>query len=431
MLKENVLPADTFVAINRTILNDQDRKLLTMLYQPIIGQTAISLYFTLWSYLDRNEIISLEWTHHHLMTSMRIKLSEIIEAREKLEGIGLIKAYIKKGNINHFVYELFSPLSAHEFLNNPVLDTSLYNNVGSTEYEKIISYFKIPKMNLKEYTDITCSFNEVFESTNLNSYDHVIQDIKKKNSNKLSIVSKIDLDTIFAAIPEEMFNIRSVTKETKELLYKLSFIYDFDDEKMVNLIRNCLTEKRTIDKELLKKNSKRVYQFEHFGKLPSLLYRSQPEYLRKPVGDTSKKAKLIYQFETTTPYDFLSSKYDGIRLNKSDVATLEYLLIDMNLKPGVVNVLVDYVLKINNNKLTRSFIEVIAAQWARNKVETVEAAMDLAEKENKNRKVYVEKKSSKNRVLEEKPEWFEQNIEKNKASKEEMEEMQKMLSEFK
>lgn len=431
MLKENVLPADTFVAINRTILNDQDRKLLTMLYQPIIGQTAISLYFTLWSYLDRNEIISLEWTHHHLMTSMRIKLSEIIEAREKLEGIGLIKAYIKKGNINHFVYELFSPLSAHEFLNNPVLDTSLYNNVGSTEYEKIISYFKIPKMNLKEYTDITCSFNEVFESTNLNSYDHVIQDIKKKNSNKLSIVSKIDLDTIFAAIPEEMFNIRSVTKETKELLYKLSFIYDFDDEKMVDLIRNCLTEKRTIDKELLKKNSKRVYQFEHFGKLPSLLYRSQPEYLRKPVGDTSKKAKLIYQFETTTPYDFLSSKYDGIRLNKSDVATLEYLLIDMNLKPGVVNVLVDYVLKINNNKLTQSFIEVIAAQWARNKVETVEAAMDLAEKENKNRKVYVEKKSSKNRVLEEKPEWFEQNIEKNKASKEEMEEMQKMLSEFK
>lgn len=431
MLKENVLPADTFVAINRTILNDQDRKLLTMLYQPIIGQTAISLYFTLWSYLDRNEIISLEWTHHHLMTSMRIKLSEIIEAREKLEGIGLIKAYIKKGNINHFVYELFSPLSAHEFLNNPVLDTSLYNNVGSTEYEKIISYFKIPKMNLKEYTDITCSFNEVFESTNLNSYDHVIQDIKKKNSNKLSIVSKIDLDTIFAAIPEEMFNIRSVTKETKELLYKLSFIYDFDDEKMVDLIRNCLTEKRTIDKELLKKNSKRVYQFEHFGKLPSLLYRSQPEYLRKPVGDTSKKAKLIYQFETTTPYDFLSSKYDGIRLNKSDVATLEYLLIDMNLKPGVVNVLVDYVLKINNNKLTRSFIEVIAAQWARSKVETVEAAMNLAEKENKNRKVYVEKKSSKNRVLEEQPEWFEQNIEKNKASKEEMEEMQKMLSEFK
>ena len=431
MLKENVLPADTFVVINRTILNDQDRKLLTMLYQPIIGQTAISLYFTLWSYLDRNEIISLEWTHHHLMTSMRIKLSEIVEAREKLEGIGLLKSYIKKGNINNFVYELYSPLSAHEFINNPVLDTSLYNNVGASEYEKIISYFKIPKMNLKEYIDITCNFNEVFESTKLNSYDHVIQDIKKRNVNKLAISSKIDLDTIFSSIPEEMFNQRSVTKDIKELLYKISFIYDFDDEKMVELIRNSLTDKRTIDKADLKKNSKKVYQFENFGKLPSLLYRNQPEYLRKPVGDTSKKAKIIYQFETTTPYDFLLSKYDGIRLSKSDTAILEYLLVDMNLKPGVVNVLIDYVLKINNNKLTRSFIETIASQWARSKVETVEAAMNLAEKENKNRMTYSEKKQARNISLEEKPVWFEKNIEKNVATKEEIEEMEKILSEFK
>lgn len=431
MLKENVLPADTFVVINRTILNDQDRKLLTMLYQPIIGQTAISLYFTLWSYLDRHEIISLEWTHHHLMTSMRIKLSEIVESREKLEGIGLLKSYVKKGNINNFVYELYSPLSAHEFINNPVLDTSLYNNVGASEYEKIISYFKIPKMNLKEYIDITCNFNEVFESTNLNSYDHVIQDIKKRNTNKLAITSKIDLDTIFSSIPEEMFNQRSVTKDVKELLYKISFIYDFDDEKMVELIRNSLTDKRTIDKAELKKNSKKVYQFENFGKLPSLLYRNQPEYLRKPVGDTSKKAKIIYQFETTTPYDFLLSKYDGIRLSKSDTAILEYLLVDMNLKPGVVNVLIDYVLKINNNKLTRSFIETIASQWARSKVETVEAAMNLAEKENKSRKTYSEKKQTRNMIVEEKPEWFEKNIEKNVATKEEIEEMEKILSEFK
>ena len=228
-----------------------------------------------------------------------------------------------------------------------------------------------------------------------------------------------------------MFNIRSVTKDTKELLYKISFIYDFDDERMVELIRNSLTDKKTIDKNLIRKNSKKVYQFENFGKLPSLLYRNQPEYLRKPVGDTSNKAKIIYQFETTTPYDFLSSKYDGIHLSKSDIAILEYLLVDMNLKPGVVNVLVDYVLKINNNKLTRSFIEVIASQWARSKVETVEAAMNIAGKENRNRKNYTETKQVKSRMLEEKPIWFEKNIEKNEATKEEIEEMEKMLSEFK
>lgn len=429
MLKQSLLPADTFVVVNRTVLCDQDRKILTMLYQPIIGQVAISLYFTLWSYLDQSEIISLEWTHHHLMTNMRLRLDGIKEARERLEGIGLIKTYFKKGDVNRFVYEMFSPLTAHEFLNNPVLNISLYNNVGTTEYDKIVSYFKLPRMNLSEYTDITCKFNEIFESTDLNSYDHIENDIRKVSRNKLEITSKIDLDTIIASLPEEMFNPSSLTKDTKELLYKLSFIYDFDNEKMSELIRNSLSEKRIIDKSLLKMNSRKVYQFEHYGKLPSLLYRSQPEYLRKPSGETSKKAKIIYQFETTTPYDFLLSKYNGARPTKQDTAILEYLLLDMNLNPGVVNVLVDYVLKINNNKLTRSFVESIAGQWAKSKIETVESAMSFAEKEYKSMKKYKQTKVTKN--IEEKPVWFKENISESKASDSEIAEMKKMLSELK
>ena len=177
MLKQSLLPADTFVVVNRTVLCDQDRKILTMLYQPIIGQVAISLYFTLWSYLDQSEIISLEWTHHHLMTNMRLRLDGIKEARERLEGIGLIKTYFKKGDVNRFVYEMFSPLTAHEFLNNPVLNISLYNNVGTTEYDKIVSYFKLPRMNLSEYTDITCKFNEIFEpAKDLGIIDYIIID---------------------------------------------------------------------------------------------------------------------------------------------------------------------------------------------------------------------------------------------------------------
>ena len=65
MIKEKVLPADTFVVLNKTILNNEDRKLLIMLYQQIIGYKAINLYFTLWTNLDRREILSSEYTHHH------------------------------------------------------------------------------------------------------------------------------------------------------------------------------------------------------------------------------------------------------------------------------------------------------------------------------------------------------------------------------
>ena len=59
------------------------------------------------------------------------------------------------------------------------------------------------------------------------------------------------------------------------------------------------------------------------------------------------------------------------------------LIIGYGLKPGVVNVLIDYILKTNNNKLTRNLAETIAGQWQRLKIETVDEAMRVAEKEHK------------------------------------------------
>lgn len=429
-MKMNVLPADTYIVINKTVLSDQDRRILIMLYQPIIGSEAINLYFSLWSSLERNEIMSQECNHHQLMTSMRKKLSDIIEARERLEAIGLVKTYVKQGSINNYVYQLYSPCSAHEFINNPILNTALYNNVGKIEYEKIISYFKIPRINLTNYEEITCNFNDVFD-VSCNSYiDYENNSIKRRYNNSLKINSKIDIDNIFSLIPEEVFNIRSLTKDVKDLIYKLAFIYNLNEDNLNELIRNSLSDKKAIDKDKLRTNCRNFYQFENNGKLPSLIFRAQPEYLRKPVGDTSKRAKIIYTFETTTPYDFLYSKYHGSEPTKSDLKILEYLAVDLNMKPGVINVLIDYVLRINDNKLTKSFIDTIAGQWKRKKIETVEEAMDIAEKEYKKRKNIVPEKGSKV-IVTKKPDWFDKNIENKEASDEEISEIDALLGKYK
>lgn len=421
MIKEKVLPADTFVVVNRTILNDEARKLLIMLYQPIIGYKAINLYFTLWSDLDKREIASIEYTHHHLMTSMQLRLTDIIEAREKLEAIGLLKTYVKKENINNFVYELYSPISASEFLNNPILAVSLYNNVGKYEYEKIVDYFKLPKISLKEYEDITCSFSDVFAPSNVNEFEIVNSNLQKYSNAKINITPKIDIDNIVSLIPDDMLNIKSITKDLKDLIYKISFIYNYDDATMSELIRASLNEKKQVDKKVLRNNSRKLYQFENSGKLPSIIYRNQPEYLRKPIGDVSKKAKVIYQFETTSPYDFLMSKYNGSKPSRSDLTILEYLLIDMNLNPGVVNVLIDFVLKINNNKLTKAYVEKIASQWAKSKIETVEDAMEISLKEYKLRKA-----KTKTVIKEEKPDWFDKEFETKKTSEDELKELEEL-----
>ncbi len=424
MLKVSVLPADTYVVVNRTIFNDNDRRILTMLYQPIIGSVAVNLYFTLWSFLDKNEVKSLEWTHHHLMINMGLSLDVIIEAREKLEGIGLVKTYFKKDNINKFVYELYSPISGAEFFNNPILSVALYNNLGKQEYEKTLTFFKVPRVVLSDYEDITCKFSEIYDTGVGASMGYDYSDVRNSLKLGFSIDPKFNLDDILSMIPSDMLNYKGITKETRELIYKLSFIYDLNEDGIRYIISNSINEKHNIDKELLRENSRKYYSFENAGKLPSLVYRNQPEYLRKPVGDVSKKAKAIYYFETTSPYEFMYAKNNNTEPSSRELKIIESLMVDFNLNPGVVNVLIDYVLRINDNKLVKSFVDSVASQWIRSKVETVEQAMKLAEKEYKSKKTVT--KSVKQVTV---PEWFNKNIEEKNASLDEEEEFLKKIKE--
>ena len=421
-MNRSLLPADTYIVKNATILNNECRNILIKLYQPVIGSTAVSLYFTLWSNLDSLEIIGTEYNHHNLMSNMGLRLDDILEAREKLEAIGLLKTYLKKGSVNSYIYELYSPLSPYEFISNPILLTTLKNNISKNEYEKIIKFFSIPVIDLSEYEEITASFKDTFAVTDLAEVKE--ESIRNVKSLDIVIDKKIDLNMILSNIPDEYLNRKAVSKEIKSLIYKLAFIYNLSEEEMSELIRSSINEKHLIDKNLLRKNCQNYYTFEHKGSMPTLVYKKQPEYLRKQVSDTSKKSKLIYTFESLSPYDFLTGRNKGVKPSKSDLSVLETLLVDYDFNPGVINVLIDYVLKINNNKLTRNFVLKIADQWKRSNIKNIEDAMKLCKNENKNKKTV---KSRNIKTKEEKPEWFNQNIEIDEASDEDIKALEARL----
>ena len=434
-MNEKILPADTYIVVNKTILSNEDRKKITMLYQPIIGHTAVSLYFTLIDDLEKREFMSGELTHHHLVSTMKIKLPDIIIAREKLEAIGLLKTFYKEDNVNNYVYVLYSPLSVNEFFNHPLLSVVLYNNLGKKEYEKLMNYFKIPKINLKDYKDITASFSSIFSITGGN-FDIDTQDIVDKNIGSIKIDEKIDFPLLISSIPKSLVNDRCFNEETKNLINSLAYTYNIDDLHMQGLVRNSLNEKGLIDKEELTKSARNLYQYDNAGKLPTLVYSKQPDYLKSPMGDTSNRARMIYTFENITPYDYLKSKYKHGEPTMGELQIIEELMTKQKMKPGVVNVLISYVLKINNNKFTKKYVDSIASQWCRLNIETVEDAMAVAEKEHKKIKKMMEtqntsKQNNKATTKEEPlPLWFEKNIEKQKISTEEQKEFDDLINNF-
>lgn len=427
-----ILPADAYTVVNKTVINSNDKKIVTMLYQPIIGYTASNLYFTLIDDLDKLELMSDDLTHHHLMATMQLKLDSIVEAREKLEAIGLLKTYIKKGSVNHYVYLIYSPLSAYEVFTHPILNVVLYNNLGKIEYDKLKEFYRIPRINLKDYIDITSSFDEVF-TTVAGKSNMVCDDIVKKSSNSMILNECVDFDLLISSIPTEMLNSKCFTSDIKELINALAFTYNIDDKSMIPLVRDSINEKGLIDKNLLRKSCRNYYQFEEGGRLPTLIYNKQPDYLKKPEGDNSKWAKMVYTFENISPYDFLRAKYKGAEPTSRDLKLVESLLIDQKLAPGVVNVLLAYVLKINNQKLNKNYIETIVGQWKRLNIETVEDAMKITMKEHKSVKKMITKTPVAKSKIDKKeslPAWFDKDIDKINPTTDEKNELEKILKEL-
>lgn len=421
----NLLPADTYIVENSSILTEIDKKVIINLYEPIIGSNSVSLYLTLWSDLDKMELISSNYTHHHLMTILKSNLENIKIARESLEAVGLIKTFVKESDsINEYIYELYSPLSAYEFLNHPVLSVLLLNNIGEIEFNNIKRYYRKRSIPKTDYKEITSTMNETFKIVESST---VIDDnIRKYNKLGINLDNNLDYDLIEASIPRGLLNSKALNKKTKELINQLAFVYNLDSIKMSNIIIASVDTVGLIDKDKLRQNARSNYQYNNSGDLPTLIYRTQPAYLKTPSGDTSNKGKIIYAFENTRPYDFLKIKNKNVEPTPRDLRILEHIAVDFNLPAGVINVLVDYTLKVNDGTLSKAYIETIASEFSRKGIKTVPDAMNTLIK-NRNKGINTVKNTKK--IVKE-PAWLNSNFAPEKMSEEEMQELQNMFEEF-
>ena len=418
-----LLPADLYKVVNRTIITEYDRKVIVNLYQPIIGPIATSLYFSFVSDLDKLENSSSIYSHHHLMIILKSSLDIIKKARESLESVGLLKTFVKEDeNQNKYIYELYSPISPSEFLNHPVLSVVLHNNVGDKEYNDIVSFYKRVHYDLKDYKDISSTLSETYQSVGNYKQEECI---KSREELGVNIGESIDFDTIISSIPKNIISDKAFNKRVRELINNLAFVYDIDTMRMIDLIRLSIDDNGMINKDKLITNIRKYYDFNNNGSLPTLIYRTQPDYLKQNYNDTSNRGKMLYVFENTTPYDFLMKKNKGVKPTSRDLKLLEYLAVELKMKPAVINVLVDYVLRINDNKLNRGYVEAIAGGWIRSNIETASQAMERAEKEHKKnqKKVFKEK-------VEDTPVWFDKNNEATEIDDSKRDELESLLKDF-
>lgn len=393
----DVLPADPYTVMAAGYLHNFHRQVLTMLYQPIIGSQALSLYMTLWSECEQTDLNPNNLTHHSLMLGMRTNLKTIYEQRLMLEGIGLLKVYEgSEEGTKKLLYELQSPLDPHSFFEDPILNIFLFKTIGKTQYQRAKNFFSRQAFSKEGYRDISRSFDSVFQTVTMEQL-HEIQKsneitqsdtqntrlLKEQQPLKISVkMEEFDYDLFLDGLSDSFVPKRSFTAEVKETILKLAFLYGINPIQMKTIVMRALNDENKINTESLRLEAREWYQFQHHEALPTIVEKVQPIQHRELKAEpTTQEEKLIQCFETISPRQYLKEISGGAEPSEADLKIIEEIMIDQKLLPGVANVLIDYVMIRLDKKLSRNYVIKIASHWARKGVTTVKQAMDLARKE--------------------------------------------------
>lgn len=142
-------------------ISNDDLRIIHTLYTPIIGSQAATLY----TYCaQQSDILSNDHISHTvLLRQLQIDLQQFVQAKKRLEGIGLWESYrLKTDSQLDWVYQLKAPLSASEFLADPILCGLLVDTIGQVSYDKLVKQFMSSVMDLSQYEKMTQTFYQVY-----------------------------------------------------------------------------------------------------------------------------------------------------------------------------------------------------------------------------------------------------------------------------
>ncbi|HET7656756.1 MAG TPA: DnaD domain protein [Bacillales bacterium] len=409
---KSVLPVDRYIVRLNGLLHEHDRKVLTRLYQPLIGAAAYSLYMTLWGESDEDKLWGRLSTHHSLMTTTQMNLKTIYDQRRKLEGLGLLKTFVKEDSeARTFLYQLEPPLDPDAFFQDEVFSIYLYNRVGGAKFESLKKAFSFQSVDTSQFHLDTAAFNEVYSSvqhSELKAKKETKDEIKqeegsewvgRQESEGIQMSNKtFDFDLMLTHLSGLIVPKEAITKEVQEAVLKLAFVYNIGPLEMAKRLERAYVDRAgQLELDVLRKEVEDWYAFENDNQLPSLSFRVQPLKYQTFAGrePQTEEEKIIRAFETYSPAELLEQIAGGAKPALSDLRAIESIMFDQKLPPGVVNVMIDYVTSTNDMKLNRNYIEKIASHWARKKVKTVAEAMSLARSEHQKYQNWASPKRSK------------------------------------
>ncbi|QKI81668.1 replication initiation and membrane attachment family protein [Kroppenstedtia eburnea] len=414
MIWNECTPRDGWRSRSRRPIQPVDPLVLVHLYQPLVGAVAVSLYLTLYSQLPLHRPgVSRLHSHLDLMKLLQLPLGEVLKARYRLEGVGLLNTFrTQETGRRMFWYEVVAPLSPGSFFQSDVLSISLLNRLGKDRfrnlYEEMVETGETDLLQADRETEVTRSFQQVFGSLSpaeIRSATELESDLplsavggddgqEEGKPPVFSAEEGDDLSMVKARL-QNLLDRGAWTQRVEEQVLELRFLYQLDDWDLIRALQNpYVTQQGKIDVDRLRSFIRSQYRM-RFGSSPVVVDREKikgkenkreaplagDSPLRKSTDELSEEERHFRLLERLSPIELLSRFQNGKQIPRADLELVEDLSRNYGLPPGVINVLLEYVLYSYDYKLPRPLVEKIAGHWARKQVRTVEEARKMASQE--------------------------------------------------
>ena len=386
-------------------LDEVQNDILYYLYQPIIGSMAVHVYMMLTLEGKRMTRFLKPSTMSRLTSFLSINLIELKKALQTLEAIGLLKTYVKHDqDLTQYVYQIQSPLTLRAFFKNQILSSLFKESLSLEDYQKTIQYFKVSLENLDDYENITSRFQDVFTIQLPKKQGRVLklnEELKEPVHQDVSM--DYDMDLLYKCLADYQINKSKLTQDDIAFMTQLASVYSIDALTLAGLIKDSI-ESQGLNQKRLKTNIKKYFEMDRVSKLQEV-YHKQP--LQYTTHDDNQSPLVLHMkyLDSLTPYELLKEKQGGKEPIFHDLKIVETLMVQLGLKPAVINVLIEYVLGKNNNQLSKSYCETIGASFARNHIETaIDAYKELMnEKEDEEVKVEQVVEENEQNIIDELP----------------------------
>ncbi len=316
-------------------INSEVLKTLTLLYSPIIKSDALYLYTLLISLFENHET-----SYFELASISGKSIQEISYLKDTLEEYRLIRTFTNKNHSEYYI-DIQKPIEGLNFISHNLYSRVLYSKIDESLFKKLQAMYQVknPFIELEEITKIINLGDEIEQ---ISSFEDKYQNIVE-----FGIEHQFDYATFIKL--SEPYSIPIEFIENKNILHKigeLAYIYDVDVQNMIKLVaKSTKLADKTLD----------------IDKLISLL--SKVKIKHTVISDTHMH-----------PLQYLKSKQMGVEPTSKEKQLIQKLMTEYRLNYELINLLIDYSLEKNEQRIVGNYIETVASSWIRKNIKTLEEA---------------------------------------------------------